>query len=409
MGCENRRATQAHNIKERKPHKKISKHIFMRKRKQFFNMQLSDLPNELLLHVFHSCYSIPDVLHLAATCQHFRSILSPSQRLPVLFQAAEAQFGPLADAISLVTQNASQPAHVPRMPPPLSLALLTRLVEVGRVANQWAAIYPMKKWRGSDSPSRRLLSSNEYYRVRRAVYRLWLYTAAFHTPLHARTTRSSLPLARTREALLHLWRTSDLVDMLDLHSIFRGVLESDICPSDSQVLRHHRARYPDGCSSPALLSVPSGLATVQIARAKQALAQDDFRHCSHVASRYHRRADMMLGWGDEISHYYVVEDMLKLDPSQLLYLFESVNGTSLTSPSAQRWMTNDHERSVKDKAGVVELFVSGLGDWFENNGETLVETVGHVVVRRGYDLEELKDEVEDGGGVVREVVRDVEF
>lgn len=365
-------------------------------------MQLSDLPNELLLHIFQSCSSIPDVLNLAATCHHFRSILTPSQRLPVLFQVAEAQFGPLADAISLVTHNTSQPAHIPRVSPPLSFALLTRLLEVGRVANQWTAIYPMRRWRGPDSASRRLLSSRECYRVRRAVYRLWLYTAAFHTVHHPRTTRLSLPIIGIRAALLRPWSTTQLAEILDLHYIFRGVLESFICPSNSQVLRRHRARYLNNSSAPALRFVQSGFSTVQMARAKQVLAQDIFQRPVHVMSIYDYPADVRLGWGDEISNYYVVEDMLKLDPGQLLYLYECVTGSSPTASSGVWYLNHDYHSGggMTEQCGVVEAFVGGLGEWFENNGSTLAQTAEWVLENRGEDFKELKQEVEDGGGVI---------
>lgn len=188
--------------------------------------------------------------------------------------------------------------------------------------------------------------------------------------------------------------------------IFRGVLESQVCPSNSQVLRRHRARYPDDSSAPALRFVQSGPATVEMARAKQALAQDDLHYSTHVVSKYELRADVGLGWGDEISNYYVVEDMLKLDPAQLLYLFESVTGAPVTASSAVRCIGYDYESSMMGKVkrcGVVETFVGGLGDWFENNGETLVQTVDWVLEGRGEDSEEVKKEVKDGrGGVVRQ-------
>ena len=100
---------------------------------------------------------------------------------------------------------------------------------------------------------------------------------------------------------------------------------------------------------------------------------------------------MVEGWGDEIAHYYVVEDMLKLDPGQIIWLFEHVTGTGgggLVSGSA------------KD---TVQSFVAGIGgEWFENNGETFGETVAFVVGERGGEMEELRESVEDGvEGIVR--------
>lgn len=148
----------------------------------------------------------------------------------------------------------------------------------------------------------------------------------------------------------------------------------------------------------------SGPATVQMARARQALVQDDFLHTLRVASKYDHRADLGLGWGDEISNYYVVEDMLKLDPGQLLYLFESVTGVSLTASSAVGYINYDYESSAgkDDQSWVVETFISDLGEWFENNGQTLTQTAEWVLEGRGEDFKEVKQEVENGGGVVRE-------
>lgn len=148
----------------------------------------------------------------------------------------------------------------------------------------------------------------------------------------------------------------------------------------------------------------SGPATVQMARAKQVLVQDIFQRPVHVMSIYDYPADVRLGWGDEISNYYVVEDMLKLDPEQLLYLFESVAPDFRTASSGTSYLNNHDCQSrvvgMVEQAGVVEAFVSGLGEWFENNGSTLAQTVEWVLEGRGEDFKELKQEVDNGGGVI---------
>ena len=74
------------------------------------------------------------------------------------------------------------------------------------------------------------------------------------------------------------------------------------------------------------------------------------------------------GWGDEVPHYYVLEDMLKLDPAQILWLRDRAPGKPL-----------------------VEGYVRGLGEWFENNGETFGQTLEWVLAQRGEELGELKD------------------
>ena len=96
------------------------------------------------------------------------------------------------------------------------------------------------------------------------------------------------------------------------------------------------------------------------------------------------------GWGDEIAQYYVVEDMLKLDPGQLMYLFESLtvqggSGAHLTGCYG-----------FSSRKAIVENFVATLGDWFENNGETLVETICFVIGERGGDGGELNELIEGG-------------
>lgn len=94
------------------------------------------------------------------------------------------------------------------------------------------------------------------------------------------------------------------------------------------------------------------------------------------------------GWGDEIAHYYVLEDMLKLDPGQLMYLYEQLSdGTGAAMSFNAGWSSK----------GLVESFVAGVGgDWFENNGETLAETIQFVVNERGGDGRQLREAVEHG-------------
>ena len=103
---------------------------------------------------------------------------------------------------------------------------------------------------------------------------------------------------------------------------------------------------------------------------------------------------MIDGWGDEIAHYYVLEDMLKLDPGQIMWLYEHVaTGLSILDVG----MDN---ASAKDR---VQAYINGIGgEWFENNGETFGETVAFVVGERGGEMEDLRADVEDGvEGVVK--------
>lgn len=351
-------------------------------------MEFAELANELVLHIFQSCASIPDALRLASTCKHFHSIFNSSNRLPILYQAAEAQLGPLDDAIRLVTHNNSQAVHLPRAAPPQSFALLQRLVEVGRTANQWASLYPSLKWRGDDSASRRSISSLEMYRLRRACYRMWLYTLAFHLPQYPRTSRLSPPIVRLRAALLRPWPAQQLAEILDLHAIFRHVVQSKICPSNGTVIRRHKQRYPEDPFPLVSVTAPAKYVQ-QHARFQATMSQSASNNHTLTSPRNskHPYGLAVEGWGDEIAHYYVVEDMLKLDPGQLMYLYSSVTSEA---------MNGGLYHSTCSPKGLVDCFVLGLGDWFENNGETLIETMGFVIQERGGDLCELKDVVEEG-------------
>ena len=64
--------------------------------------------------------------------------------------------------------------------------------------------------------------------------------------------------------------------------------------------------------------------------------------------------------------------MLKLDPGQIVWLRENA-----------------------PLKGMVEAFTKGLGEWFENNGETFGQTLDWVVAERGGNVEELRDSIRE--------------
>ena len=353
-------------------------------------MHITDLANELILQVFQSSTDIPSLLAISSSCRHFHSILA-SHRLPTLYQAAEAQYGPLSDATRVVTHNQSQLAHLPRPAPPQSLALLQRLIEVGRVANQWAAVYPSQKWRGDNSAYRRLLKNEECYKLRRACYRMWLYTLAFHTSDYVRTTRHLPQVIRIRASLLRPWPSKELAEMMDLYAIFRQVLLSQVCPSNGTVLRRHQQRHPDDYT-PIVITTGFAKARDECDGNQPGYFHSTPRASGRLAAKgYGRRYGAVKGWGDEITQYYVVEDMLKVHPGQLMHLFEC----AMDLVNSNDGVCVNHGQLGRSK-GTVEQFVAGLGDWFENNGETLVETMGFVVADRGGHMAALKQCVEEG-------------
>jgi len=104
-------------------------------------------------------------------------------------------------------------------------------------------------------------------------------------------------------------------------------------------------------------------------------------HCQYrptPVSRYSTMDAGSEGWGDDLSHEYVIEDMLKLSPAQILFL-------------------------KKTKPRKVEVFAwltkNGMGpEWFDNYGDTWCDSVEGVLEERGVmDLEEV---LEEGGVIV---------
>lgn len=354
-------------------------------------MLFENLATELLLHIFRSCTSISDVLNLALACRRFHRVFSSTQKLSILMNAADAEYGPIHDIIQLVTQNASQPAHVIRGAP-LSAALVEQVVEIGRVAKKWEDIYPVKKWK-VNFEDRRLLTEHERFCLRRAIYRLWLYGRTFHSRLFPRTTRMMKHVVVERAELLHNWSTNELAEIEDLRLVIRDVVRNHICPSNGTILRKFRKRYPENTptlsfnvhlnypppSSHALPAARSNPVTTPLVsqnpfavkpRAVRSQCNTTPTSAKLNSNIYHDPGEE--GWGDELPHYYIVEDMLKLDPGQILWLRENAH--------------------LKED---VELYVRELGEWFENNGETFGQTLEWVMSERGEDVEVLRDAIAD--------------
>ncbi|KAL4916094.1 Brix domain-containing protein [Aspergillus aurantiobrunneus] len=340
------------------------------------------LATELLLHIFRSCDTISDVLNLAATCRRFRNVFNRSNKLPILVHAAEMEFGPVDDIIQIVTHNTSQPAHLARTAP-LTASLLKQVVQIGRAAQKWETIYPVKKWK-LDFENRRSLSDEERFRLRRAVYRLWLYHRAFHTREYDRYNRNLQNIVIERAQLLHNWATSELAEIEDVRLVIGDIVQNHICPSNGTIQRKFRKRYPESNSQLTFnihLNYPMhSTLTPYGFYDPNSEPTDHYFHSAHsttfnnssVKYRSRFRNDIFHepgaeGWGDEIPHYYVVQDMMKLDPGQVLWLREHC--------------------LLKEQ---VEAFVLSLGDWFRDNGETFGDTLEWVVKERGNDMEEFR-------------------
>ncbi|GAT27209.1 F-box domain protein [Aspergillus luchuensis] len=263
-------------------------------------MPFHQLATELLLHIFRSCDSVTDVMNLAMTCRRLHTVFHRSNKLQILVDVAESEFGPLDDIIQIVTQNTSQRAHLFRTAP-ITNSLLKQIVQIGHVAQKWEIIYPVKKWK-TDFENRRSLDDDERFRLRRAIYRLWLSPAG-------------------------------------APSLF----EKDASSAEQYFHTAHPSNFTE---SPA--------------KYKSRFRNDYFHDPGSE------------GWGDEIPHYYVVQDMLKLDPGQVIWLREHA--------------------PLKEQ---VETYVRSFGDWFRDNGETFGDTLEWVMKERGDDIDEFRAAIAD--------------
>jgi hypothetical protein len=352
-------------------------------------MLFEDLATELVTQIFFSCSTVTDVLALATTCRRIRRIYLSSQKLAILENAASQQFGPLEDLTQLLTHNESQPAHIIRYVP-FSAALLKQIMRSGRVAEKWCDMYPFKKWK-HNYENRRLLTSEERFRIRRAVYRSWLYARAFHNREHPRELRATRPALLNRAALLHNWSTVELAEIADINNVIREVVQNNVCPSNGTIAKKFKKRHPEH-DQPLLfnthLNYPPPVSTppahnpfaVHYHATTNALASQFYSTPTftsrYASTKYSLRSNHEVGaegWGDDIPHYYVIEDMLKLDPEQILWLKENA-----------------------PLKGMVEGYVRSLGDWFENNGETWAPTLERVLDERGESVCEFMSAIADG-------------
>lgn len=176
--------------------------------------------------------------------------------------------------------------------------------------------------------------------------------------------------------LLHNWTTVELAQIADVMHVLRDVLGFSICPSNGRVSEKFHRRFPNtryqllfnmqrDCLAPLL---PGSMQQQSVAVHRHNGPQKYY--AKYKPTAFHEPGDE--GWGDDLSHYYVIEDMLKLDPEQILWL--------------------------KDNApfkAQVEAYIRDLGEWFDNNGETFGQTLEFVLTERGVDAEEFSSSIHD--------------
>jgi hypothetical protein len=284
------------------------------------NMALQDLAPELLIRIFESLSTVSDIVNLSLTCRYLSAILPSSQKLTIFYRALDETDGPVEEIIQLLTQNQNQSVHI-RRTPPLSLALLSQVTAVARVARRYVDLYPRFRWPEGESAHRRLLSPHEARRLRRAVYRMWSYVKAFHQFSYRVETIESM-VKEERLKLLRSWSNDELLELENLRGLMEQLLATEICPTDGEVYSripedaqqfHLSLRYPH--RRPVSV-IPSGY--------------HDLFYSSHLSetglnkqSVQELRLRHMQGWGSEMQNFYFIQSFLKLSPAQILWLYDN--------------------------------------------------------------------------------------
>ncbi|RMD43173.1 hypothetical protein DV735_g1965, partial [Chaetothyriales sp. CBS 134920] len=286
-------------------------------------------------------------------------------KIAVLFAIADRVWGPLEDIYQVLTYNSTQPPHSKRTPV-LSLALLVQVSHIGRVATWFEDMYPKIRWDGENAYLRRELAVSEARALRRALYRMWLFSLAFHTPEVGRTNRMSAVSIANRCRLLRTWSTDELVELEDARLCLESLLAS-ICPTNGQVFWNSGA---DAAFGPCRPLQQSRYCPFFYDARVEATELDTY---SIPAAEL--RVQTMEGWGDDIDQYHILSSMLKLNPSQVMALYESA-------------------LCRRD----VEVFVDehGGGNWFWENGETLLHAWMLVLHGRGLPAHEVREKIYRG-------------
>ena len=175
----------------------------------------------------------------------------------------------------------------------------------------------------------------------------------------------------------------ELAEVADASAMLRQVLRANICPSNGIIAAKFRKRFPDtnhqllfnvhlNYPPPVPMFSPSNQSSVT-SHSPHASAGTDFKHyAKYRPTAYHEPG--CEGWGDDTDHYFVLEDMLKLSPRQILELKEH----AVTKVQVQSYVA-----------------VHG-GDWFHNNGQHFGQTMDFVLKERGVDAEDFERAMGEG-------------
>ncbi|TVY75706.1 hypothetical protein LSUE1_G006112 [Lachnellula suecica] len=267
-------------------------------------MSITNLSTEVLQKIYEYTH-VQDALHLAQTSKkNYRTFLG--RRMPILEQTMHNSYGPLPELLKLVLSKEHEKSRRPmgtefrrtnmverildvdEDKPKLTVELMKKMVEFGKVAERWVELYPRLRWRFG-SHHRRLLRQHEKLRVHRAVYNYWTYTNLFHDQAYTQFDpdfpNSSDDL---RIRLVRTFSNNAMHDLSELIYHIKQLIELDLFPSNQTIQEYHSHGMP-------------------------------------------RRSLEKLAWGEQSPRYWsLFNSILKFSPDDFLYLVEN------TTTKAQR-------------------------------------------------------------------------
>lgn len=178
-------------------------------------------------------------------------------------------------------------------------------------------------------------------------------------------------LVTERCQLIRTWSTEELLEIEDMRGTIEALVATELCPVDGEVFwrrggnawsKHHTGPR-GGRYGPTTLSIHG-----MFHDSRNDVIEEHSKHMPATQLRQHS----MDGWGDDIEQYHALNAMLKLNPAQIMWLYEN----AVTK--------QDVEHFVEDSVG---------GQWFWNNGETMLHTWMLVLHGRGVSVQEVKEKV----------------
>ncbi|KAK2047359.1 F-box domain-containing protein [Colletotrichum somersetense] len=151
-----------------------------------------------------------------------------------------SQSVPLEHAALTKLLGGGNPVRASSLPSPRSVTLvdrdLNRLLKYCLVARRWEEIFPQLHWFTSPEDCRQL-SEAEKYKLRRALYRWWLYAFYFHGELPRPRSGQPEPFVNdVRTSHMRLYPTCELMEIRDLFMSMKNLVRHYIYPNLEQNL-----------------------------------------------------------------------------------------------------------------------------------------------------------------------------